>query len=56
MSSPIVIPENAPFNAEQRAWLSEFLTKALGGASVEVEPPGAGNSRHNSLGESDREF
>jgi sulfite reductase (NADPH) flavoprotein alpha-component len=40
MSSPIVIPENAPFNAEQRAWLSEFLTKALGGASVEVEPPG----------------
>ena len=31
MSSPIVIPENAPFNAEQRAWLSEFLTKALGG-------------------------
>ena len=40
MSSPIVIPENAPFNAEQRAWLSEFLTKALGGASVEVEPSG----------------
>ena len=40
MSSPIVIPENAPFNAAQRAWLSEFLTKALGGASVEVEPPG----------------
>ncbi|MDB4521743.1 sulfite reductase flavoprotein subunit alpha, partial [Akkermansiaceae bacterium] len=40
MSSPIVIPENAPFNAEQRAWLSEFLTNALGGASVEVEPPG----------------
>jgi len=40
MSSPIVIPENAPFNAEQRAWLSEFLTKALGGAPVEVESSG----------------
>ena len=37
MSSSIVIPENAPFNAEQRAWLSEFLTKVLGGAEVEVE-------------------
>ncbi|MEN8785666.1 MAG: flavodoxin domain-containing protein [Akkermansiaceae bacterium] len=40
MSSPIVIPENAPFNAEQRAWLSEFLTKALGGQAVSVEPAG----------------
>jgi sulfite reductase (NADPH) flavoprotein alpha-component len=40
MSSSIVIPENAPFNAEQRAWLSEFLTKVLGGAEVEVESPG----------------
>jgi sulfite reductase (NADPH) flavoprotein alpha-component len=40
MNSPIVIPENAPFSAEQRAWLSEFLTKALGDSSVEVESPG----------------
>ncbi len=40
MSSSIVIPENAPFNAEQRAWLSEFLSKALGGQSVSVEPAG----------------
>ena len=40
MSSPIVIPENAPFNAEQRAWLSDFLTKALGGQAVSVEPAG----------------
>jgi sulfite reductase (NADPH) flavoprotein alpha-component len=40
MSSPIVIPENAPFNAEQRAWLSEFLTKALGGDAVSIEPTG----------------
>lgn len=40
MNSSIVIPENAPFNAEQRAWLSEFLTKALAGQSVSVEPTG----------------
>ncbi len=40
MSSPIVIPENAPFNAEQRAWLSEFLRKALAGQEVSVEPSG----------------
>lgn len=40
MSSPIVIPENAPFNAEQRAWLSEFLSKALDGQAVSVEPTG----------------
>ena len=40
MSQPIVIPENAPFNAEQRAWLSEFLTKALAGQTVSVEPAG----------------
>lgn len=40
MSNPIVIPENAPFNAEQRAWLSEFLSKALAGQSVSVEPTG----------------
>ena len=31
MSSQITIPENAPFTAEQRAWLSDFLTKTLGG-------------------------
>jgi len=40
MSSPIVIPENAPLNAEQRVWLSEFLSKALAGQSVSVEPAG----------------
>lgn len=40
MSSPIVIPENAPFNAEQRAWLSEFLSKALAGQEVSIEPAG----------------
>jgi sulfite reductase (NADPH) flavoprotein alpha-component len=31
MSSQITIPENAPFTAEQRAWLSDFLAKTLGG-------------------------
>ncbi len=40
MSSSIVIPENAPFDAEQRAWLSEFLSKALAGQDVSVEPTG----------------
>ncbi|MFT7303463.1 MAG: sulfite reductase (NADPH) flavoprotein alpha-component [Akkermansiaceae bacterium] len=40
MSSPIVIPENAPFNAEQRAWLSEFLSKALSGQEVSVKSTG----------------
>jgi sulfite reductase (NADPH) flavoprotein alpha-component len=40
MSSSIVIPENAPFNSEQRAWLSEFLSKALAGQNVSVEPTG----------------
>lgn len=40
MSQPIVIPENAPFNAEQRAWLSEFLSKVLAGHTVAVEPTG----------------
>jgi hypothetical protein len=54
MSSSIVIPENAPFNAEQRAWLSEFLTKVLGGAEVEVESPSR-NPCHNFVGESDRQ-
>lgn len=40
MKSPIVIPESAPFSAEQRAWLSEFLSKALVGHEVSVEPTG----------------
>lgn len=31
MSSQIVIPENAPFSAEQRAWLNEFINQALAG-------------------------
>ena len=40
MSNPIVIPKNAPFNAEQRVWLSEFLSKALAGQEVSIEPTG----------------
>lgn len=33
-AAPIVIPEDAPFNAEQRAWLSQFLgTISVGGAA-----------------------
>jgi sulfite reductase (NADPH) flavoprotein alpha-component len=31
MSSPIVIPDSAPFTPEQRAWLSDFLSKTLAG-------------------------
>ena len=34
MSSQIVIPESAPFNAEQRAWLSDFLSKTLAGVGA----------------------
>ena len=40
MSSSIVIPENAPFNAEQRAWLSEFLSQALAEKAGSVVPTG----------------
>lgn len=29
MVFPIQIPDDAPFNAEQRAWLNDFLSKAL---------------------------
>ncbi len=31
MSQPIYIPDDAPFNAEQRAWLNEFFAKTLAG-------------------------
>lgn len=40
MSTPIIIPENAPFSAEQRAWLSEFLTSSLAGAGSAPAPSG----------------
>ena len=33
MSSPIVIPDSAPFTPEQRAWLSDFLSKTLAGGA-----------------------
>jgi sulfite reductase (NADPH) flavoprotein alpha-component len=33
MVFPIQIPNDAPFSAEQRAWLNDFLTKALGQAN-----------------------
>jgi len=36
----IIIPENAPFSAEQRAWLSEFLTNSLAGAGAAPAPSG----------------
>lgn len=39
MSSPIILPDNAPFTSEQRAWLSEFLTRALAGSAT-VAPSG----------------
>lgn len=41
MSFQITIPDNAPFNAEQRAWLSDFLSQALAGqgaAPVQTGP------------------
>ena len=39
MSSTIVLPDDAPFNDEQRAWLSDFLSKTLAG-QVSVESAG----------------
>ena len=33
MSAPILVPEDAPFNAEQRAWLNDFFAKTLSGAA-----------------------
>ena len=41
MVFPIQIPHDAPFNAEQRAWLNDFLSKALaqgGGAAAPAGP------------------
>ncbi|MEI6818727.1 MAG: sulfite reductase subunit alpha [Verrucomicrobiota bacterium] len=41
MASPIQIPNDAPFTAEQRAWLSNFLTQilTLGGQSTSPSGP-----------------
>ncbi|MEP4079922.1 diflavin oxidoreductase [Haloferula sp.] len=36
----IQLPEDAPFTPEQRAWLEEFLTKALAGAAEAPAPAG----------------
>lgn len=33
MSAPILVPEDAPFNSEQRAWLNDFFAKNLSGAA-----------------------
>ena len=41
MSSTIVIPDSAPFTPEQRAWLSDFLSKTLAGGSPD-DPVAAG--------------
>ena len=40
MSSFIQIPEDAPFNAEQRVWLGQFLSQLLAGASTASAPAG----------------
>jgi sulfite reductase (NADPH) flavoprotein alpha-component len=41
MVFPIQIPDDAPFNSEQRAWLNDFLSKALalGGSSATPSGP-----------------
>lgn len=36
----IKIPDEAPFTAEQREWLEEFLSKTLAGASIPSAPGG----------------
>lgn len=38
MASPIQIPDNAPFTAEQRKWLSEFLGNILAQAQAPAGP------------------
>ncbi len=40
MASLIQIPNDAPFSTEQRAWLSDFLTKALAQSPVVAAPKG----------------
>jgi sulfite reductase (NADPH) flavoprotein alpha-component len=40
MSSFIQIPDDAPFNAEQRVWLGQFLSQLLAGASTASAPAG----------------
>jgi sulfite reductase (NADPH) flavoprotein alpha-component len=40
MSSFIQIPEDAPFNAEQRQWLGQFLSKLLAGAAAPAAATG----------------
>ena len=37
MVTPIQLPDDAPFTPEQRAWLNDFLTKALG-AGFQASP------------------
>lgn len=36
----IQLPDDAPFTAEQRAWLQDFLTKTLAGVSIPSAPAG----------------
>jgi len=38
MTSPIVIPEDAPFSPQQRVWLSDFLGKLLSGTGAPSGP------------------
>jgi sulfite reductase (NADPH) flavoprotein alpha-component len=40
MSTFIQIPEDAPFNAEQRVWLGQFLSNLLAGATAATAPSG----------------
>ena len=40
MVFPIQIPNDAPFNAEQRAWLNDFLSKALAPGNQAATPDG----------------
>ena len=40
MVFPIQLPDDAPFNAEQRAWLNDFLTKALAQGSRQAPSSG----------------
>lgn len=40
MAGPLFVPENAPFSAEQRAWLNDFFAKQMaGGGAADSDGP-----------------
>lgn len=40
MAGPLLIPENAPFTTEQRAWLNDFFAKQFAGGAIQSNGEG----------------